>query len=141
MVNDINTLCYIAGILDHRGSFFITKAFDARQNKERLDAVIQIWIYEEKLMDFFVNFFPMKPHKHSKHVSFRGNILDDALRIITPYLKFKKDHANIMIKFRSTFTTKLRTGLIGAPSPTEEEMKIRKNCFEELRKLNELRSL
>jgi hypothetical protein len=145
MNNNTENLIYIAAIIDARASFFICRNYISSINQHVYMAGIELCISDKDLCDFIYNFFDRPPTiiRRGESISdrtgltFRQRSLDSLLDTITPYLRYKKKYAEVLIKFRDTYKTKYsKKGIHGSPPVPEHILDIRKNCFEELRKLN-----
>lgn len=137
----VTEIAYLAGIIDGEGSFSIAKA--AQNHPEfgsHYIAQCNIINTNKDLIDWIVN-------KFGGHIYLRKKVKDFhkdnyALRIITkdleniitltlPYLIVKRQHAEVIIRFRKTFDGK-RNNL------TAEIYNVRSECFQQLKHLNSI---
>ena len=108
--------------------------------------MIECWAKNKEIADFIYNSFNPHPYmaevlksNSGYRISFRNKSLDLILPLIMPFMRFKKKHAEIMLKYRETYEIKFsRKGVRGSVPVQPEIEEIRRNCFEELRKLNGL---
>lgn len=138
MWNDAQ-LSYLAGIMDGEGSFYIGLT------KNKFNSRMYIVNTDERLIHWLKNTFGgltykrnslKNPHWKTKYewIIEKAQI-DPICKLIIPFLIIKKEQAELMIKFRSTFIDRKRFNI------TDEIMIFRTKCFENMKKLNHRSSL
>lgn len=139
-------LAYMAGIIDGEGCFFMAivkkRAGDGYVNAH-YRGLLQISNTAECIMDWLRSTFSGTASAICRSTSSRkferevfdwiatGDRLLDICEQILPYLIIKKSHCENMIKFRKTYTEQ-----IGSHKVSEENLRIRQECYEISRKLN-----
>lgn len=137
----VTEIAYLAGIIDGEGSFSIATAAQ-KHNSFGCHYIAQCNIINtnKDLMDWIIKKFGGHLYLRKKVKSFHKD--NYALRIITkdleniikltlPYLIVKRQHAEVVLKFRQTFDGK-RSSL------SEEIYKVRSECFKQLKHLNSI---
>lgn len=136
-------LSYLAGIIDGEGTIFIQKKLDKRVETESWtywprvqvcntnEAVMQ-WIHQ-----IFGGLLYKKERSHLKRnwkCQFewytKPSLIDELLPLLIPYLIIKKPQAEIMMKFRKSFSSKIRIKV------TPEIQSFREECMSKLKHLN-----
>lgn len=131
-------LAYLAGIIDGEGSFYIGCT------RSKFNSRLYVVNTDIKVIQWLKNTFGGLTYKRNslKNPQWKTRYewiiekakIDSFCKKIIPYLIIKKEHANIMIKFRSTFQE------IRRPVPIET-MSLRFELMNELKKLNHRSSI
>ena len=122
-------LAYLAGIIDGEGTIYI-------QHTQRGEYRLKLYVvntYEPLirwLQDNFDGLVYSRISKKNPHWKRKWEWMSNAeiLPEIIDYLIVKKEQAKLAIEFRKTFHQNRR--------PNENDIVIRKKCFEEVKKLN-----
>lgn len=132
---------YFAGLFDGEGCFNI-RVHHPKKKPEASHYMCRLCLTNtcKTMMDWVLETFGGNYHKRTRdpkyksvyHWNLSGPGMDKALICIYPYLRSKKRHAEVMMKFRSTFDPK-RTSRMEIP---EDIKLIRAECIQELRYLN-----
>jgi hypothetical protein len=139
-------LAYMAGIIDGDGCFWIGKVAKNRTDgyvNDHYRGLLKIDNTNINLIDWLNEAFSGTNSSVNRATSTKkftrevyswiatGDRLLDLCEQILPYLVLKKEHCQVMIKFRKSYT-----GRLGSTKVSEESLAIRKECLEEIRKLN-----
>jgi LAGLIDADG endonuclease len=138
MWNDVQ-LSYLAGIMDGEGTFNIGLT------KNKFNSRMYVVNTDERLIHWLKNTFGgltytrnslKNPHWKTKYewIIEKAQI-DPICKLIIPFLIIKKEQAELMVKFRTTFIKGKR------PDLTEEIRSFRTKCFENMKKLNHRSSI
>jgi len=132
-------LAYLAGIVDGEGCISLRRhtqknrrpTWDIRIYVVSTDKVLIDWLKENfGGLTYFRN-SKKNPHWKTKHEwIISKKQLTPVLHAILPYLVIKKEHCELAIKFRDTYTGKRHWRI------PEELSIIRHQCFESIKKLN-----
>ncbi len=138
---------YLAGFIDGEGCFFIglfnTKSAATGRMNPNYHTLITITNTDKGVIKWIINKFggtkdnQSRPTRKSKiirtiyKVCFTGNRLTNLTKRLLPYLIYKRPHAEVMLKMRSTFAEKR-----GKVFVSEEKKDFRYSCMRELRTLN-----
>jgi hypothetical protein len=126
-------LIYLAGIMDGEGCFYISKEFRHRMYVVNTDERIIRWLKTNFGGFVYSRISKKNPHWKRKYewVITKPEVRDICTAII-PYLVGKREQAELMVKFRDSFTLKCGNG----QKIPEDIFAFRTQCFEELKKLN-----
>jgi hypothetical protein len=139
-------LAYMAGIIDGEGCFYIgnipKKSYDGYVTKH-YRGLLKIDNTDKKLIEWLNTVFSGTNSAATRWTSSKkytrtiyswivtGDRLLDLCEQVLPYLVIKKRHCEVMIKFRKTYIKKL-----GCNKLDQEQINVRQECFENIRKLN-----
>lgn len=138
-------LAYLAGIIDGEGCLWIGKI--GREWKRgyistQFRGILKISITDKVLVDWLLEnfqgtesaFFKYQPKAELSRMVYEwivtGDRLLDLCNQVLPYLVIKKEHCEIMIRFRKTYT-----GIAGNNQISPETISIRQECLDSIRKL------
>lgn len=138
---NITDISYLAGIIDGEGSLSIAKAaqyhkefgqhFIAQVNIVNTNKDLIYWIMGKFGGHLYLRKRVKEFHKDNFALRIITKDLENILEITIPYLIVKKKHAEIILRFRKTFS--------GRKFPmTKEIFDVRSECFEQLRHLNKI---
>jgi len=135
------TCAYFAGLFDGEGCFNI-RIHRPSKKPDSSHYMCRICITNTSLpmIEWVMENFGGNFHKRTRnpkckdvyHWSISGPPMVNVLHAIYPYLRAKRPHADIMIRFRSTFDPK-RTSRMEIP---EDVKQIRSECIQALHNLN-----
>jgi hypothetical protein len=139
-------LAYLAGIIDGEGCFWIglvpRKSGDGYVS-EHYRGLLKITNTDKKLIDWLLKIFEgtqsatmkYQPKGKFEREVFEwvatGDRLLDLCEIILPYLLLKKEHCEIMIKFRKTYNKRQ-----GSTKIDLADLVTRRECMSDIRQLN-----
>jgi hypothetical protein len=133
MWNDTQ-LSYLAGIMDGEGTFYIGNT------KSKFNSRMYVVNTDERLIHWLKNTFGGLTYKRNslKNPQWKTKYewivekaqIDPICRLIIPFLIIKKEQAELMVKFRSTFIKNRNTVL------TDKIRIFRSQCLENMKKLN-----
>ena len=134
-------IAYLAGIIDGEGSIYIQRRITPKGHYSYFPR-FQIVNTNQKLMNWIHKKFGGLIYKKSRkkqNIKWKDQIewfttrglLDTLLPLLLPFLIIKKEQAEIMIKFRSTFTNK--TERIKVPESIQD---FRLECLNKIKQLN-----
>lgn len=118
-------IIYIAGLVDSRGSVIIHK-----HSMSPYVLVLMIYHKEKSILEFIQDFFKagkIYPDRKGYQLRFGADKSKEILKSLLPYLRVKKEQAELAIKFQ---TKKKRQRPL-----TDEELAFRKRCYEEMKAL------
>ena len=139
-------LAYLAGIVDGEGCFWIGKVPKKVGDgyvSEHYRGLLKIDNTDKKLIEWIDIVFSGTSSARCRSTSSRkferdiytwnatGDRLLDICELILPYLVIKKEHCEVMIKFRKSYQ-----GITSGKAIPEEILQIRQECLESSRKLN-----
>lgn len=139
-------LAYMSGIIDGEGCFYIGKIPKKSGDgyiSEHYRGLLKIDNTDYRLIEWINNKFSGTNSATTRTTSTRrferevfswvatGDRLLDLCEQVRPYLIIKPEQCGIMIKFRKTYTGKL-----GSNKLSDDDIKIRQICLEEIRRLN-----
>jgi hypothetical protein len=132
-------LAYLAGIIDGEGCISLRRIlekgkcakWDIRIYVVSTDKILIDWLQSNFGGTTYSRISKKNPHWKRKHEwIISKKALTPILTAIYPFLVIKKQHCEIAIKFRETYTDGLRNRL------SSQLLEIRHECFENLKKLN-----
>lgn len=134
-------LIYLAGLIDGDGCFFISERI-SRDGRAIQSYTMNLGIacIEKFLIDWVHSVFGGSVHRWKKQpprrdlysVNFGGNRLTQITKLLLPFLKLKKPHAENMLKIRNTYD-----GFGGRyRQPSQEVIETRHQCYLISRKIN-----
>ena len=137
-------LAYLAGIIDGEGCFYIGKVpINNGYKSEHYRSLLTVTNTDSRLIDWILSTFDgtetttqrIKPTQKYQRMLFSwtstGDRLRDLCEQILPYLVIKKEHCEIMIKFRKTFIARM-----GNNQLSPEILAIRQQLLIDIRQLN-----
>jgi hypothetical protein len=139
-------LAYMAGIIDGEGCFFIgtvPKKDGDGYISQHYRGLLKVDNTDIRLIEWIDITFSGTSSSNTKWTSTRrferkifswiatGDRLLDIAEHILPYLVIKKEQCEIMIEFRKTYTQRL-----GSTKVSKENLDIRQQCLEKIRKHN-----
>lgn len=146
-VYNVADLAYLAGIIDGEGCFYIGKVAPNRKDgyiSDHYRGLLKIDNTNKNLIDWLNNIFSGTNSATNRYTSSKkftrevyswiatGDRLLDLCEQVLPYLVIKKQHCEVMIKFRKSYSQQR----IGSTKVSKESLETRQICLEEIRKLN-----
>ena len=124
-------LIYLAGIMDGEGTFYISKEFRHRMYVVNTDERMIRWLKHNFGGLTYKRNSKKNPHWRTKleWVLVKAEIMEICEAII-PYLVCKKEQAEVMVKFRKSFTNSAGHHI------SEKTRDFRKLCYKEMKELN-----
>lgn len=129
---------YIAGLMDTDGSFSINKRFV--KERPRYEAKINFTEKDPLSVSFIYNTFPFGIAKKVKNkicgyryewILCTKEDMKNFIKLILPYMKTKKNNAEILLDFCENSTPVRKGHRFGVP---EEELQFREKCYKDLQK-------